>query len=309
MTNPNEKIDILFWAALTAAVLLIILFFGLRPKGLRFENAVSLIPEKGAIAFDKNGIAFVDDASSARQSHLAGELTIEMAVLAGNVSGRGFRSLLMMHDGSDRHQLIVGQWESSIIVMNGNDYDHTRRLPRLSVKDAFSTEKVRFLTITASAKGTHLYIDGGLAGADKDWQLTVPDQGKQLRLILGNSITGKSSWRGEIYGLAVYGKALPAETVKRHYDRWVQDVDFSPDGNNDLRMLYTFKAQGGHLVPDQSGGNQPLQIPIRPIVLKKTFLSAPWDQFKLNRSFLVDTTLNILGFIPMGAALLGVSYR
>ena len=108
MTNPNEKIDILFWAALTAAVLLIILFFGLRPKGLRFENAVSLIPEKGAIAFDKNGIAFVDDASSARQSHLAGELTIEMAVLAGNVSGRGFRSLLMMHDGSDRHQLIGG---------------------------------------------------------------------------------------------------------------------------------------------------------------------------------------------------------
>lgn len=295
----------LFWTTLTAAVLLAILFFGLRPKGMRFENAVRLIPVKGAIAFEKNGIAFVDDVSSVRQAQPTDELTIEMAVLAGDNNGRGFRSLLMMHDGNDRRQLFVGQWESSIIVMNGNDYDHTRRLPRLSVKNAFSTDKVTFLTITASANGTYLYIDGRLAGADKNWQLTIPAQGKQLRLILGNSVTGKGSWTGEVYGLAVYGSTLPPETVKKHHDKWMQDASFTPDGKNDLRMLYTFKAQSGDWVPDRSGENQPLHIPTHPTVLKKTFLSAPWHQFKLNRSFLVDTILNVIGFIPIGAVLYG----
>lgn len=305
MTTPEKKIDLLFWTTLTAAVLLVVLFFGLRPKGMQFENPVSLIPGKGAIVFGKNGIAFADDVSTVRQSDPFGELTIEMAVLAANVHRRGFGSLLMMHDGSDSRQLIVGQWESSIIVMNGNDYDHTRRLPRLTVKDVFSTEKIKILTITASAKGTYFYIDGGLAGANKDWQLTVPDQGNQLRLILGNSVTGKGSWTGEIYGLAVYGTALPAETVNRHYERWGQGAAFTPDGKNDLRLLYTFNGQAGRLVPDKSEGNQPLQIPKRAIVLKKTFLSAPWHQFKFNRSFLVDTILNLIGFIPMGAVLYG----
>ena len=305
MTNPNEKMDILFRTALTAAVLLIILFFGLRPKGMRWDNAVHWLPGKGAIAFERNGIAFVDDFHNARKTSTTDALSIELAVRAGSISKRGFGSLLMMHDGSDHRQLIVGQWESSIIVMNGNDYDHTRRLPRLSVKDAFSTEKIKFITITASAKATQLYIDGGLVGAVQGWQLIVPDQARQLRLILGNSANAKNSWIGEIYGLAVYEMALAAETVKRNYDRYVQEGSFTPDGKNDLLLLYSFREQGGNLVPDQSGGNQPLKIPIRPIVLKKTFLSAPWHQFKLSRSFFVDTILNVIGFIPMGAVLFG----
>ena len=226
MTNPDKKIDMLFWTTLAATMLLVILFFGLRPKGMRFENAVQLDSEKGAIAFGKNGIAFADDLSTVRQSDPFGDVTIEMAVLSASVNRRGFGSLLMMHDGSDSRQLIVGQWGSAIIVMNGNDYDHTRRLPRLSVKDAFSTEKISFITIAAGAKGTYLYIDGRLAGGDKDWQLTVPNQGNQLRLILGNSVTGKGSWTGEIYGLAVYGSTLPPETVKKHHDKWLQDAGF-----------------------------------------------------------------------------------
>ena len=122
MTSPNEKIDMLFWTTLAAAMLLVILFFGLRPKGMRFENAVRPIPEKGAIAFGKNGIAYVDDVSIARNSNPVNELTIEMPVLAGDVSRRGFGSLLMMHDGSDRRQLIVGQWESAMQYTSSTTY-------------------------------------------------------------------------------------------------------------------------------------------------------------------------------------------
>jgi hypothetical protein len=305
MINSNQKIDLLFWTALTVAVLLLILFFGLRPKGIRFENPVRLIPGEGVIVFRKNGIAFVDDVSSARVLHPGGELTIEMAVRAGDVGERGFNCLLMIHDGNDRQQLIVGQWGSAVIVMNGDDYDHTRRLPRLSAKDALSTEKVRLLTITASAKGTRLYVDGVLAGVDKDWQLTVPNQGKPVRLILGNSLKGKNSWIGEFYGLAIYTRALSGGMVKRHRDQWDQGVGFSIDEKEDLLLSYTFKAKIGNWVQDQSGANQPLIIPARPIVLAKTFLSPPWHRFKLNRSFLFDTVLNVVGFIPLGVVLYG----
>ena len=305
MPNPKEKNDTLFWTALAVAVLLVILFFGLRPKGLRLENPVDLDPEKGAIIFRRNGIAFVDDLLSGRIPYGSNELTIEMAVRAGSATGRGFGSLLMLHDGSDQRQLFVGQWGSSMVIMNGNDYNHTRKLPRLSVKNVFSTEKIRWVTICANGKGTRLYVDGSLVGSEQKWQLEVPKQGKKLRLVVGNSVTGGQSWTGEIYGLGLYGKSLSPEKVKHHYDGWIRTARFPIDPTADPLVLYTFAERQGRLVPDQSGRNQTLQIPSQPIVLEKAFLSPPWRDFKLDRSFFVDATLNLIGFIPLGAVLFG----
>jgi hypothetical protein len=295
----------LLWATLTMAMLLVILFFGLRPRGLTGDNAVALLSDKGALVFKKHGMAFVGDIYSGSKPTFSGELTIEMAIRAGRTAKRGFGSLLMMHDGSDHSQLLVGQWESSIIIMNGDDYDNSRRLPRLLVRDAFSAEKIRFITITAGGKGTRLYVDGLPADADRNWKLAVPQQGQKLRMVVGNSVTGKQSWIGEIHGLGFYGTAFSSEKVKRHYDGWIRDARFPHDATDAPLVLYTFREQIGHRVPDMSGHNQSLQLPLKPIVLEKIFLSPPWHDFKLTRSFFVDAALNLFGFIPLGAVFLG----
>jgi hypothetical protein len=145
---------------------------------------VTVLPEKKALSIMGRGLAYVDDMSSFRESGRSGELTIEMAVLADNHSASGFRSLLMLHDGSDKRQLFVGQWKKSIVIMNGDDYDYTRKRPRLSGNDVFSTEFIRLITVTADGQGTRLYVDGSLVDAVKNWQLKMPQRGQrgQLRI-------------------------------------------------------------------------------------------------------------------------------
>ena len=296
------------WAALTAAVLLIILFFGLRPKGLRLDNPVTLLPAQGAIVFAKNGLAHVDDLSAIRYSLSHGELTIEMAVRADDPAERRtrFRSLLMLHDGSDRQQLLVGQWGPAVIVMNGDDYDHTRRLPRVVARDVFAGDTIRLITVTADNSGTRIYIDGALAGERDDWQLQVPGGGPPLQMVLGNSVRANKTWRGAMCGLAVYERSLSPAAVKARYERWAESSRFAHDPADDPLVLYTFDSHDGRMVPDRSANQNDLHIPRRPVVLQVKILAPPWSNFKLDGPAVGDMILNLAGFMPLGFALAGL---
>ncbi len=297
-TNTKTRYNALTILALT--IIVIVLFFGLRPKIWPIHNVPHWISGKNALRFNNPGIAFVDDIQRFNRKQNSDEFTIHMSVSPESFRKRGFRPILMLHDGDDHHQLTIWHWGASIIAMNGNDYDNTRKWPRISAKNALSLGETSFITVTSSDLGTRLFVNGLLAKADENWQLTVPDDGKKLRLILGNSVYGKHGWNGEIYGLALYGKALSPEEVKSLYERSVRESRFLHSEVEDLLLLFTFTEDKGHLIPDKSGHNLPLQLSSRSIQFKKTFLSAPWHNFNPNKSFFVDAILNLIGFIPLG---------
>ena len=303
--KTNQPESVLLWTILSAAMLLTILFFGLRPKGLKLENPVSIIADEAAISFKQNGIAYVDDMVSRTTWDNLNSFTLELAVEPDGNGGQGFGALLMLHDGSDQRQLFVGQWGSSLVVMNGNDYDHTRRLPRLTAKDAFSSRKKRLVTILAGNDGTYLYLDGELISSNTRWQLKIPRFGQKLRMILGNSVTGRNSWIGNIYGVSIYNTAFAAAKVKRHYEMWKQNKRLSYDYDNNLLAAYNFQSISDHYVEDLSGHNRPLIIPENPIVLEKRFLNPPWKDLKLGKSLYIDVTINLIGFIPLSFVLSG----
>jgi len=277
----------------------------LLPKGLRLHNPVSLDSEKGALVFERNGIAYVDRVQSAMPVSEIDEFTILIIGRAGSLSGRDFRSILMLHDGDDRRQLIVGQWKSSIVAMNGDDYDHTRRLPRLIGNGVLSAEAAQFICITSDDRGTRLYVDGRLVNTRQGWRLVIPKQRRAPTLVIGNSVSAKNSWVGEIHGISMVDRALSSALIERYHASWKKSGRF-PDHPTD-HTLYQYIFAGAKIpsVPDQSRLNQPLTIPRRPVVLSKSFLSPPWHHFKLNRSFAADSMLNLLGFIPLGALLFG----
>ena len=231
------------------------------------------------------------------------EWTCQIVVAADNGGKVGFRPLLMIHNGDDRDQFAFWQWGDEVIVMNGDDYEYSRRLPRISAMNALKPGEVSFLTVTSTVLGTRLFINGALVQEIKNWQVTLPDGGKKLQLILGNSVYGKHNWQGEIYGFAFYARALTPKRVQLDYDQWLRHKIFAPDVNEDLQLLYTFNEDAGHLISDRTGRNQQLRIPARQVVLKKTFLGPPSHNFIFNQSFLVDAVLNLMGFIPLGAVL------
>ena len=302
--NPDNRPPIP-WSKLAAGTLLIILFFGLRPKGLRFENPVSILPEKGAIHFRTNGIAFANDVFTSQKPQLAGDFTIELAARTGAEAKRGFRTLLMIHDGDDRRQLFIGQYRSSLVVMNGDDFDHTRKFPRAVADDVLAKHALRLITITPGQWGTRVYVDGVLSGAREGWRLDMPLEGEPRQMVVGNSVYGGRSWSGEIYGVAVYGQSLSPDAVKRHFDEWKAQGWFPNDERQEPLLFYTFHELHGRQAPDLAGHNPSLQIPSRFMALKRKFLSVPSWPLKADAAFWGDVVINVIGFIPLGAVLCG----
>jgi VanZ family protein len=282
-------------------IVVIILFFGLKPKTVSNGNDIHWLSDKKALSFHSHGIAYVDDTHIFTYKQHSSDFTIELSVTPENIAKQGFRAILMMHGKDDRHQLVIWQWGNSVIVMNGDDYDYSKEWPRVSAIEALTPGEAVFITITSGTPGARLFINGALAAENKNWKLTVPDDGKKLRLILGNSVYGKHGWEGEIYGVELHDGASPPERVKRDYDKWLHQGHFSPDLTDDLQFLYSFGNCEGRLIPDQTGRNQPLQLPSRLVMLKKVFLSSPSHNFNPNQSFFIDVLLNLCGFIPLGA--------
>jgi VanZ family protein len=286
---------------LFSTIVVIVLFFGLRPKVWPIANNILCLSGKNSLRFHNPAIAYVDDVNIWTNSRSSGEFTIQVGVIPEKLSRRGFRPILTMHDGDDSRQLTIWHWGASVIVMNGDDYDYSKRLPRVSAKDALTTGRPSLISVTSSKLGTRLFIDGRLAKENNNWQLSIPNAGRKLRLTLGNSVYGKHGWDGEIFGLALHRNAISPERVKRQYDKWLYEQVFIPDSTDDLILLYTFGECDGRLILEQTGRNPPLQIPSRPISLKKEFLSTPWHNFTPNRSFFIDAFINLIGFIPLGA--------
>lgn len=288
------------WSLLAAVLVVSILFFGLRTNR---SKSISLLPVKGAFAFEKYVTAYSKDMTHLRKAALSSELTIALVAQAGSLAQNRFRSILMFHDGKDEHQLIVGQWGDALIVMNGDDYDYTQRRPRLARRRALSETKARFITVTADRAGSCLYIDGAMVHKIKGWQLMVPRSGAQLRMVIGNSVSGKHSWAGSFYGLAIYAKAQSSEAIEHHYHQWQNTTRFPYDTGKHLIAAYDFTSHRASQVQDLSGNRQQLGLADHTLVLKKSYLKPPWRDFMPNRAFYFDVLLNFAGFIPLGAVL------
>ena len=46
----------------------------------------------------------------------------------------GFAFIAQIHSGDDRTQLVIGRWSEYLIVMNGDDYKHRLKHPRISAR-------------------------------------------------------------------------------------------------------------------------------------------------------------------------------
>jgi hypothetical protein len=196
----------------------------------------------------------------------------------------------------------MGQWRSWIIVMNGDDYAHKRRTKRIAVKIASPTPIKRLATITTGKEGTKIYFDGQLARTKKDFALKIPD-GDKSRLLLGNSVYGRHSWKGDVYGLAFYGYTLTAQDAALHFKRWSKDQDFSFAKKDRPFLLYLFDEKGGERVLDHAGGNHHLRIPTRIQILERKILALPENGFEFNRKHIQDIIINLVGFILFGFVL------
>ena len=309
----QKQIPLKWLIGLSVVLLLIILAAGLKPRGFRLANNVSWIKDQAGIRFSGFGIAFTNPFNDSSPANFSGtdDFSLEIALKPASYRGHRFKFILALHNGKDSEQLVIGQWLSWFVVMNGDDYAYRRKTKRISVEvaNAVSTSPAaRFVTITSGKEGTRIYLDGEHLRTPKDLVLKIPPGGN-ARLLLGNSVYGRHPWRGDIYGLALYRHAITSREAADHFQRWAEDRSFSYAEDGNAFALYLFDEKAGTAALDHAGGNLHLEIPSRMRVLEKRVLAPPWKGFGFSRSLIADMVINYFGFIPFGFILFATLIR
>jgi hypothetical protein len=283
------------------AIFIAILFFGLRPKDFSLYNGVDWIKVQAGVHFKKSGIAYTDHFNYKSEDNTSeiNKFSLEIAIKIEKPYKNGFNFIFAIHNGKDSNQLLLAQWRSEMIFMNGDDYAHKRKSNRMSIDTALLPDGRLFLTMTTGSFGTKLYCDGKLVQEKKDLTLELPSGGKS-RLLLGNSVYGINPWEGDVYGLTFYRSTLTDEDIAIHFNRWSEEHDFSFAKNDKPLVLFLFDEKEGEWANDHIAGNDPLNIPKTIKILERRILVPPWQEFRFDHDNIEDILLNVIGFTPLG---------
>jgi len=132
------------------------------------------------------------------------------------------------------------------------------------------------------------------------------------QLIFGTSPFEDHSWHGEWRGFAIYGEELSAADVLAHYQQWTEGYQAKLTKDSAPTTLYDFHEGTGDTVHDLAGAASDLFIPKSYSVPHKAILQWPWNEYRPDRSYVVDLAVNIGGFVPLGfllSAFLGSTAR
>ena len=261
---------------------------------------------RAGIRFAKNSIAYTDPIDDLLKEHISlqREFSVEIALKPKSFQEEGFGFIFLIHGGRDRSQFLIGQWGSSLIVMNGDDYDHHRKTKRISFKSTSAIPEIHLMTVTTDMEGSRIYIDGRLVKRRKDLRLGIPD-GKTARLLLGNSIYGRHPWDGEICGVAVYGSALSQKDIEAHSRAFFKNQRLPLLNQPAPFILFPLDEKGGTRAKNYPGGAHYLHIPSDMKILSPLFFFRGQLRSMLKRSIFTnqDAVLNFFGFIPLGILL------
>lgn len=306
------RIPLKILACLCVAVLAGIIIMGLDPKHSLFTNHVDRLAEGSGIRFQRYGIAFTqpfDPLLSVKADGKASDFSVEIAFTSEHRRKSGFGLLFMFHDGDDNTQFLMGQWRSSIVFMNGDDYDHSRKAPRVVAEIPPEASSPLVATLVSGSGGTRLYINGALVLEKRRLKLTLPDGVRHPRLVMGNSVYGDNSWEGSIHGFALHARGLTSRDVANHHAGWLEHRDFSFVLGEGAALLYLFDEASGGKTIDYSGGGRHLEAPAVVTVLKTRMLAFPTEKFRFNSNFIQDIIINFIGFMPFGLVFAAILLR
>jgi len=284
-------------------IIIVILLAGLWPLNFNPANKVKWLKEKDGIHFYGHGIVYTPEAlDSTTQNPMAGDsVSIELILQPQKEHTCSVARIISFYNTGKFENLMIGQWKSHLIIRSGNiNSDNRREFKEIGTGKLLQKGKTAFITITSGENGTSLYFDGKLAKRYPDYRLTNQKKIAYEQFILGNSLSGKAPWRGNILGLAIYNLPLKADEVYQNYQAWTQGTTQTLLKNKGIVSLYSFDEREGNSVLNRAGKGHNLVIPATFRVFKKTVLVPIWKDFRPKRSYFTDIAINIAGFIPFG---------
>jgi len=282
-------------AILLAISVIGIVILGLGGKGFVATNDVAWVSDPPALEFRGNGLAYTG-VLSLPDSVTPNEAATLFLVLDPDrgSSQRGFQIIATFSSGDSQSQFAVAQWKRHLIVMNGDNYDHSMRRPRLTTEITDVADRFVFLAIRFGPGSSELFIDGVRTSTVNSTFNLPPDETK-LRLILGDSLELQNAWSGRVAGFALFQDRLPEAELARAWQHWSAHQRFSLAAPAAASVYYNFAQPPGAEVADLSSRGNDLQLPQIRQPLQPDFAS-----LSLQPSSPQDMLVNALGFMPFG---------
>jgi len=197
---------------------------------------------------------------------------------------------------------MIGQWEDSLVF----------KLRAFGKPEPihFETEGVLkkgekgCIAIVFDGEKLLLYHNGEIKNKKRTGPLSFSNWNGSYPLVVGSEGNGSFPWKGNIYSIRIYERALLPGEIEGLVS------PENPKRDSDIPLVdYSFVA-GGSVIRDHGKG-QPadLVIPRRFTPYKRAFLESPHGSLKEIRSDIWDIVTNLFGFIPLGFLLAGYLNR
>jgi len=286
---------------ISVAMAVALVVVGLWPFAFRPPNRVGWLKDRAGLSFQPDGIAYAPEAADWSGGGLPDQpaaFTMELWLEPGQVPATDLFHILTIDDGSFASGIILFQWRTELLLRVRDRASHGG-FREIGPSGVLAEQTPRFITVTVSPSGTTFYSSGSLLKQYPGF--TVPGSRLQGRLILGNAAEGKHPWTGNLFGLAIFNRALAASEVAQHYALWTNHQAGQLAAEPGLAALYRFDEGHGQWASDLSTHRHRLLIPERYEVLRKRVLELD----PIGMSDLDDIAVNILGFMPFGFIVYG----
>ena len=178
------------------------------------------------------------------------------------------------------------------------DKNGTPQAEWLQVGNVLGEGKPLFLSITMGDLGTSIYIDGVLSKAFAGRGTSTNNL--TGRLVVADGAEGRSSWPGQVLGLAMYANQLTPSQVAEHYASWTKSQPPVIREDEAPMALFAFDERRGDVVHNQVDSTKNLVIPERYCALHPPFLASVTHDYQPTWDYWHDIGVNIAGFIPCG---------
>ena len=283
--------------AVCACILCGILVAGLWPFHVP-ENQVTWRANNDGLYFGRYGSVLSTGTFSANPLNEDSGGSIEIWLEPASLKSQ---HTILSFDGSDHPgtPFSIHQYKDAVVLYRHNvDSYGTVRTAGFKVDNVFREERPVFVTIVLGKQNTSVYVNGFLSKTSPP--IGTSTNNLSGRLVLANSPGIDDSWSGQILGLVIYHRPLPAAQVAQHYEGWMKNQRPALAQDEAPVALYLFNERAGDIVHNQLDPATDLVIPKRYFVLHSAFLRSPWREYHPSWSYWMDVGINIAGFIPMG---------
>lgn len=279
-----------FLKALCIVIVGTILWAGLSPFHAP-ENEVRWLASRDGLAFGHHGTVL---SLGEIQPEPAGSFSVE--IWLKSATGWDSGTILALYNRLSAYQFLLHQSVSDLMIRTrptGSPRD-----TRPYVDDVFGRAPAVLLTVTTDSHCMQIYQNGLLSK-------TFPGSYAAanlypFRVVLGTEPRDTNTWRGQIYGLALYNSKLDAARVADHFQSWKRSGLPAVAREDKALSVFCFNERASRVVQNAIRHGVDLIIPERFTTVDQVFLKSPWLEYRDGADSLKNILINVVGFIPLG---------